>query len=103
MPHMLFLLLAFAFELSSGPAGYYLLRGPCYDQRPGRHILRDSRARAYISVLADGYRGDQLGIAPDERAVLYRRDRLFSAVVVAGGGAGPDVHALAPDRIAGGG
>src|SRR3972149_953254 len=100
MPHILFLLLAFAFELSSGPALYYLFRRSCYDERPGWDILRDRRARADISALANGDRGDKLGIAPDERAVLYSRNRLVRAVVVAGDGASPDVDALSYDRIA---
>src|SRR5216683_3102303 len=67
---------------------------------PRRNVFAHGRAGAHVRALVHGHGGDELGVRPDERAVLDDRHVLLLAVVVASDRARADVHALADHRVA---
>src|SRR5215469_3718161 len=90
IPHILRLLLALF--LVRDPAVQVSLLPGAHSERPGRDVLAHRRAAADVRALPDRDGSDELRVAADEGAVLDRRLILVHAVVVAGDGAGPDVH-----------
>src|SRR5207247_8185021 len=69
-------------------------------KRAGRDVLTDRRAAADVGTAPHGDRGHQLRVAPDEGAVFNHGPVLFLAVVIAGDGAGADVHIFADGGVA---
>src|ERR1035437_3755237 len=60
----------------------------------GGNVFRNARSRADIGALSDSNGSHQRGIASNERAVFNRRAVLIHAIIIAGDGARPDVHAF---------
>ena len=71
-----------------------------HDQRAILDIAYDSSARSHIDIVADLYRGNQLGIASDHAAIADLRLMLVVAVVIHGDNAAPDVGLTSYNRVA---
>ena len=89
-------LIAFRFR----PAFFDALAGARDDQRVCRNIFGDATGSRHVRAPADLYRRHQRRIAADEDAVSDYRAVLVHAVVIAGNGAGADVHAGPDFRVA---
>ena len=74
------------------PALHYSLAVASNGEFAGGGIAVDDGAGSDGRVLANGYRRDEGAIGADEDAVFDARHVLVHAVVVAGDGAGTDVH-----------
>src|ERR1700688_3705206 len=61
-------------------------------QRVFRNILGDARRRSHIRALAHAHRSHQGAVATNEYTIVNDSSVLVDAVVVAGDGAGADVH-----------
>ncbi len=76
------------------PALFCDLSPTSYSQGIGRYVFGNARSRADVCALANSDRRHQRGIAADEGSVFNRRSVLVDAIVIAGDGARPDVHAF---------
>ena len=65
-----------------------------------RHVFGDGGAGADDAARAHVYRGHQGGVAADKRAFANNGAVFFMAIVIAGDGAGADVHIFANVGIA---
>ena len=81
--------------LDAGPLGFVDLPSAANGESVFGNIVGDARRCANVRAFAEFHRGHESGIAADEDAILDHRLVLVNAVVVAGDGAGADVHFLA--------
>src|SRR6185369_4652384 len=82
------------------PRRHRHLPGTRHGELVRRRVLADRRAGADVGAARDAHRGDQRGVGADEAVVLDDGAALGGAVVVAGDGAGTDVHLGADVGIA---
>src|ERR1019366_5072346 len=88
------------FALLPRPAFLHALPRTPKRQRIRRHIFRDAACGCDVSAPSNLYRRHQRRVAADERAILDHRLVFLLAVVIAGDGARPDVHAFPDFRVA---
>src|SRR4029077_9158967 len=94
-----FLLPNYPLLLALDPAFDIALLAGAHRQGSWRHVFANRRARADVRPLANRDRGDELGVATDERAVLDGGGVLVRAVVVARDRAGTDVDPRSDDGV----
>src|SRR5687767_8505412 len=78
-------------ELLGVPVAILLTR-PAYAEGVGRHVLGERRARRDVGTSADAEGRHQGAVRADEHAIADHRLVFGDAVVVAGDGAGSNVH-----------
>src|SRR6185437_2412695 len=96
----LFRILLLLFATLSAPALFSGLPGTTERERVLRHVIGNAGARGNVRAFANAHRRHQGGVTAHKRSVLDNGDVLVRSVIVAGDGAGSNVHAFADLGIA---